>query len=85
MNVEKKQKEYNVEGLIFILVEMLATGMVYASLELRKVLVHMPFMYIVSFYGLSLFPNLKTKRHMFETSMYSIAVGILILWNLIKI
>ena len=71
--------------LIFILVEMLATGMVYASLELRKVLVHMPFMYIVSFYGLSLFPNLKTKRHMFETSMYSIAVGILILWNLIKI
>ncbi len=68
----------------FILVEMLATGMVTASLELRKVFPHIPFTYIVSFYGLSKWQEKGLSRRIPEILMYSIAIGILVLWNVVK-
>ena len=69
---------------IFILVEMLATGMVNASLELRKVMPHIPFTYIVSFYGLSQWRESKILQRIPDALMYCVAIGILLLWNVIK-
>lgn len=69
---------------IFILVEMLATGLVNASLELRKVMPHIPFTYIVSFYGLSKWKEAKVFQRIPEALMYCVAIGILVLWNVIK-
>ena len=70
--------------LFFILIEMLLTGAVCASLELRKVMLHMPFMYIISFYGLyQIFTRFRSAR---PTILLSIvySVGVLFLWNVIK-
>lgn len=69
---------------IFILVEMLATGMVAASLELRKVMPHIPFTYIVSFYGLSQWQSSKILQRIPYSLICSVAIGILFLWNVIK-
>lgn len=69
---------------VFILVEMLATGMVNASLELRKVMPHIPFTYIVSFYGLSKWKDSKVFQRIPEPLVYCVAIGILVLWNVIK-
>ena len=69
---------------IFILVEMLATGMVNASLELRKVMPHIPFTYIVSFYGLSKWQDSKILQRIPDALIYCVAIGILVLWNVIK-
>ena len=69
---------------IFILVEMLATGMVAASLELRKVMPHIPFTYIVSFYGLSQWKESKILQHIPYFLICGVAIGILFLWNVIK-
>lgn len=69
---------------IFILVEMLATGMVNASLELRKVMPHIPFTYIVSFYGLSKWNDSKVFQRIPDALIYCVAIGILVLWNVIK-
>ena len=69
---------------IFILVEMLATGMVAASLELRKVMPHIPFTYIVSFYGLSQWQQSKILQRIPYSLICSVAIGILFLWNVIK-
>lgn len=68
----------------FILVEMLACGMVVASLELRKVMPHIPLTYIVSFYGLSQWEGTNILQRIPEPVIYLIAIGILILWNIIK-
>lgn len=70
--------------VVFILVEMLATGMVSASLELRKVMPHISLTYIVSFYGLYNFQNIKLFQRIPSASIYIIAIGILLLWNVIK-
>ena len=70
--------------VVFILVEMLATGMVSASLELRKVMPHISLTYIVAFYGLSNFQNVKMLQRIPQASIYFIAIGILLLWNVIK-
>ncbi len=70
--------------VIFILVEMLATGMIVASLELRKVMPHIPFTYIVSFYGLSKWQENNLSRRIPESLIYTLAIGILILWNVVK-
>ena len=69
---------------IFILVEMLATGMVAASLELRKVMPHIPFTYIVSFYGLSQWRDSKILQRIPYSLICSVAIGIMFLWNVIK-
>jgi len=69
---------------IFILVEMLATGMVSASLELRKVMPHISFTYIVAFYGLSQWNNSKILQRIPYALICSVAIGIMFLWNVIK-
>ena len=70
--------------LLFILIEMLLTGAVCASLELRKVLLHVPFMYIVSFYGLyHIFTRLRTANPaIFISFLYTL--GVVFLWNVVK-
>ena len=69
---------------VFILVEMLACGMVVASLELRKVMPHIPLTYIIAFYGLSKWEETKFLQHVPEALIYCLAIGILLLWNVIK-
>ena len=69
---------------IFVLVEMLATGMIAASLELRKVMPHIPLTYIVSFYGLSKWQESKVLQRIPNALVFSVAIGILLLWNVIK-
>jgi len=68
----------------FILMEMLATGMVAASLELRKVMPHIPFTYIVSFYGLSKWQESKVLQRIPNALIICVAIGILVLWNVVK-
>ncbi len=68
----------------FILVEMLATGVVAASLELRKVLPHIPLTYIVSFYGLSRWRETNRTKRILEIFVYIIGIIILLLWNVVK-
>ncbi len=70
--------------LIFLLAEMLASGMVAASLELRKVLPHIPLTYIISFYGLSKWQEANFSRRIPKTLIYTLAIGILLLWNVVK-
>lgn len=69
---------------IFILVEMLACGMVVASLELRKVMPHVPLTYIISFYGLYKWEKSKCLQRIPKSLVYSLAIVILVLWNIIK-
>ncbi len=70
--------------VVFVVVEMLACGMVVASLELRKVMPHIPFTYIVSFYGLSQWQGAKLLIRTSKQLVYPLAIGILLLWNIIK-
>ena len=63
---------------------MLATGMVAASLELRKVMPHIPFTYIVSVYGLSKWQESKVLQRIPNALIICVAIGILVLWNVIK-
>ena len=69
---------------VFILVEMLVTGMVAASLELRKVMPHIPLTYIVSFYGLSQWQESKLLQRIPYALICSVAIGIMFLWSVIK-
>lgn len=69
---------------IFILVEMLVTGIVAASLELRKVMPHIPFTYIVSFYGLSQWRKSDILQRIPYSLICSVAIGIMFLWSVIK-
>jgi hypothetical protein len=78
-------REYRmIPFLLFILIEMLLTGAVCASLELRKVLLHVPFMYIVSFYGLyHIFTRFRTANPaIFISFLYTL--GVVFLWNVVK-
>ncbi len=70
--------------ILFILVEMLATGIVHASLELRKVLPHIPFTYIISFYGISYWQDKGLSRRIPRILIYILAIGLLLLWNVVK-
>lgn len=73
--------------LTFILVEMLAASMVLASLELRKVLLHIPFMFILTFYGLYEWERDKEAEipHRLPESIWFItAIIILVVWNVIR-
>ena len=69
---------------IFILVEMLATGLIAASLELRKVMPHIPLTYIVSYYGLSRWQDSQVLQRIPKALIYVVAIGILVLWNVVK-
>lgn len=70
--------------LVFTVMEMLLTGLVCASLELRKVILHVPFMFVITFYGLfNMFTRLRTvKPAMLMSFLY--ALGVTFLWNVIK-
>ena len=71
--------------MMFVLVEMLSTGMTMASLELRKVLLHVPFMFTLIFYGLykGFIPYKLTRLSTF--ACYIFAIGVMVLWNVIKV
>jgi len=71
--------------ITFTVLEMTLTGYIMASLELRKVLLHIPFVFILSFYGLyHAFQQYRLSR---ITTMFSYAfvVGALFLWNVLKV
>ena len=70
--------------IIFVLLELLLTGAICASLELRKVMPHIPFMYIVSLYGMSKGFQLNRISHISTLPWYVFAVGVMFLWNVIK-
>jgi len=71
--------------ITFTVLEMTLTGYIMASLELRKVLLHIPFVFILSFYGLyHAFQQYRLSR---ITTMFSYAfvVGAMFLWNVLKV
>ena len=70
--------------ILFVLLELFLTGAVCASLELRKVILHIPFMYIIAFYGMykGFTPDSLTRLSSF--TCYIFAIGVLFLWNVIK-
>ena len=67
----------------FILIGMFATGYVLASLELRKVMTHIPFTYIMAFYGLYRW-NENEKNFITEPVFHLFAIGVLVLWTLVR-
>ena len=74
--------------VLFVLVEMSATAYLTASLELRKVLPHMPFMYILMFYGLH---QCKTDtihpvvKRVLPPVAAILAIGILMVWTVFRV
>ena len=70
--------------LVFVLFEMIVSGYVMASMELRKVMPHMPFIYTFSFYGLSQVYADGKRREWLERSIYTLSVGIMMLWVVIR-
>ncbi len=83
--VWRKKEVKMIPLLSFVLLEMISTGAVCASLELRKVLLHIPFTYTLSFYGIKYgFKSDITPR--FKSVInYSFIIGILLLWTLIRV
>lgn len=74
--------------VVFVMIEILAAAYVLASFELRKVLLHIPFTYILSFYGLYQLDNNKANyktNQLLEFVGYAMTVGILLLWNVIRV
>lgn len=76
--------------VIFFLIEMAAAAYVLASFELRKIILHVPCTFILSFYGLSLLEKDKNKisegfMHLLRIAIYTFPIGVLILWNLIRV
>lgn len=70
--------------ILFILLEMVSAAYICASLELRKVLLHMPFMYILSFYGLYRWFRPVHMTHIITFINYVIVIGILLFWNVLR-
>lgn len=70
--------------ILFVLLEMFSAGYICASLELRKVLLHMPFMYILSFYGLYRWFQPVYLTHFFTFFTYAVVIGILFFWNVLR-
>ena len=74
--------------VVFVVIEIAASAYVMASLELRKVMLHIPFTYILAFYGLYQLEKNKTSiatKHLLEYTGHVMAVGILLLWNVIRV
>lgn len=74
--------------IMFVLAEMAGSAMVLASFELRKVVLHMPFVYIISFYGLSRLQKSvffkEPLKILAEYASYAFAIGVLFLWTIIR-
>ncbi len=74
--------------VVFFLVEMAAAAYVLASFELRKVMLHIPCTFILAFYGLyQLEKQEMSERFMYvmRVLVYSFPIGVLVLWNLIRV
>lgn len=70
--------------VLFILMEMLLTAAVCASLELRKVLLHVPFMYIIAFYGVHKGFSPHQVTRLTSIICYAFFIAVLLLWNVLK-
>ena len=78
-----KRSEIQLTPIVaFILIEMVSTAIIMASMELRKLLLHMPFMYIISAYGLYHWHIQKRLSMLPESAIYIFAVLILSIWTL---
>lgn len=66
--------------IVFVLFEMSATGFIMASLELRKVMPHIPLMYILMVYGLYQWHENYASERMLTIITNLLAIGILVLW-----
>ena len=68
---------------LFVLMEMFILGLILESFELRFSLPHIPFIYILSFYGLYCLNRTKSisLNRFFKLSAVVIIVGMLVLWN----
>lgn len=71
--------------IIFILVEMAATGYVMASLELRKVIPHIPFMYTLAYFGIYKGFQPTKISHLSALPTYLFVIAVVLLWNVIKV
>lgn len=69
----------------FLLLELLLTGLVCASLELRKVILHVPLIYFLAFYGLSFRKEEEQSLQIMTVAKYSFVIGVLLLWNVIRV
>ena len=84
----KRLKVIMIPILCFTIVEMAASAYVMASFELRKVMLHMPFIYLLAFYGLYCLDKNDIKdtyKHLSEIAGHILTIGILLLWNVIKV
>ena len=70
---------------IFVVMELLLTGMVMASLELRKVILHVPFMFLLAFYGMYKGMIPVNMNRFTNAIAYVLVIGIMFLWNVIKV
>lgn len=83
----KRKMVYLAPMIIFIVLEMCATAFVFGSLELRKVLLHVPFMLIVTFYGLYEWNNCRRTdiiRRLSESTWIVFGLLILVAWSVIR-
>lgn len=71
--------------IAFCLLEMISTAYICDSLELRKVLLHVPFTYILAFYGLSHLTSDNTLTRISLAITHIFPIGVLLLWNLIRV
>lgn len=79
----KHRDAHMIPLITYILVGMVATAYVMASLELRKVMTHIPFTYTLAFYGLYRWDTAE-KPLLREPVFHLFAVGVLALWNVIR-
>lgn len=81
----KKHVVETIPLLVFVLMELVITGAILASLELRKVIIHVPFMYIISFFGMYHgFVPVQYKQFS-ALPCYLLAIGVMLLWNVMKV
>ncbi len=71
--------------ILFIVLEMSATAYIVASMELRKVMLHIPFMYILSYYGIYHIFQSERSITIFKYFNFVFVLGVLFLWNVIKV
>ncbi len=69
----------------FIILEMVLTGYILGSLELRKVLLHIPFVYIIAYWGLYNLNYYHRFRYISTITNFIFVIGVFLLWNIIKV
>lgn len=79
-----KERETKIIPLaVYVVISILATGYVLASLELRKVMTHIPFTYILAFYGLYHWEK-RERKLITEPVFHLYTIGVLFLWTIIR-